>query len=107
MSFRASLSHGRRGPFGRIRIAVAGAALCGGALIGAGFIDAKPFDMPRLATPSRSTTIALTSDEQRLVVVNREANSVSVIQVRTDEAKGKKPKNTNEKKADAQENHVQ
>ena len=28
-----------------------------------------------LATPSRSTTIALTSDETRLVVVNREANS--------------------------------
>ena len=35
-----------------------------------------------LATPSRSTTIALTSDETRLVVVNREANSVSIIQVK-------------------------
>jgi YVTN family beta-propeller protein len=34
------------------------------------------------ATPSRSTTIALTSDEQRLVVVNREANSVSIIRVK-------------------------
>src|SRR5215208_2191854 len=34
------------------------------------------------ATPSRSTTIALTSDETRLVVVNREANSVSIIQVK-------------------------
>ena len=34
------------------------------------------------ATPSHSTTIALTSDEQRLVVVNREANSVSIIQVK-------------------------
>jgi len=34
------------------------------------------------ATPSRSTTIALTADEQRLVVVNREANSVSLIRVR-------------------------
>src|SRR5262245_1017030 len=32
--------------------------------------------------PTRSTTIALTSDETRLVVVNREANSVSIIQVR-------------------------
>src|SRR5262245_7685058 len=31
--------------------------------------------------PSRSTTIALTSDERRVVVVNREANSVSVIEV--------------------------
>ena len=37
-----------------------------------------------LATPSRSTTIALTSDEKRLVVVNREANSVSIIQVKDD-----------------------
>jgi YVTN family beta-propeller protein len=37
---------------------------------------------PTAATPSRSTTIALTSDETRLVVVNREANSVSIIRVR-------------------------
>ncbi|HEX2405134.1 MAG TPA: YncE family protein, partial [Acidimicrobiia bacterium] len=35
-----------------------------------------------LGSPSRSTTIALTSDETRLVVVNREANSLSVIQVK-------------------------
>jgi YVTN family beta-propeller protein len=34
------------------------------------------------ATPSHSTTIALTSDEERLVVVNREANSVSIIRVK-------------------------
>jgi YVTN family beta-propeller protein len=34
------------------------------------------------AAPTRSTTIALTSDETRLVVVNREANTVSVIQVK-------------------------
>jgi YVTN family beta-propeller protein len=34
------------------------------------------------STPSRSTTIALTSDESRLVVANREANTISVIQVR-------------------------
>src|SRR3954447_12216644 len=34
------------------------------------------------ATPTRSTTIALTSDETRVVVVNREANSVSIIQVK-------------------------
>src|SRR5262245_31121396 len=34
------------------------------------------------ATPSHSTTIALTSDETRLVVVNREANSVSIIRVK-------------------------
>jgi YVTN family beta-propeller protein len=35
-----------------------------------------------LATPSRSTTIALTSDETRLVVVNREVNTVSIIRVK-------------------------
>src|SRR5215831_15443742 len=38
-----------------------------------------------IAAPSRSTTIALTSDKTRLVVVNREANSVSVIQVKDDQ----------------------
>src|SRR5262249_52370954 len=32
--------------------------------------------------PTHSTTIAFTSDETRLVVVNREANSVSIIQVK-------------------------
>ena len=32
--------------------------------------------------PTRSTTIALTSDETRVVVVNREANSVSIIRVK-------------------------
>src|SRR5262245_48971902 len=35
-----------------------------------------------IAAPTRSTTIALTSDETRLVVVNREANTVSIIQVK-------------------------
>src|SRR6266478_2332066 len=35
-----------------------------------------------IAAPTRSTTIALTSDETRLVVINREANSVSIIQVK-------------------------
>ena len=34
------------------------------------------------AIGSRSTTIALTSNEQRVVVVNREANSISIIRVR-------------------------
>jgi YVTN family beta-propeller protein len=37
------------------------------------------------AAPSRSTTIALTPDEQRLVVVNREANSVSIIRVKNNQ----------------------
>jgi YVTN family beta-propeller protein len=35
-----------------------------------------------IAAPTHSTTIALTSDETRLVVVNREANSVSIIRVK-------------------------
>src|SRR5262249_30060757 len=35
-----------------------------------------------LATPSRSTTIALTRNERWLVVVNREANSLSIIKVK-------------------------
>jgi YVTN family beta-propeller protein len=34
------------------------------------------------AAPTRSTTIALTSDETRVVVANREANSISIIQVK-------------------------
>jgi len=34
------------------------------------------------AAPTRSTTIALTSDETRAVVVNREANSLSIIKVK-------------------------
>ena len=34
------------------------------------------------ASPGRSTSIALTSDETRVVIVNREANSVSIIQVK-------------------------
>src|SRR5262245_43238087 len=37
------------------------------------------------AAPTHSTTIALTSDEERLVVVNREANSVSLIRVKNNQ----------------------
>lgn len=37
-----------------------------------------------LSTPSRSTSIALTSDSRRLVVVNQETDTVSVIRVRND-----------------------
>ncbi len=36
----------------------------------------------RFATPSRSTTIAITSDNRRVVVANRETNSVAIIEVR-------------------------
>ena len=36
----------------------------------------------RLATPSRSTTIALTSDDRRGVAVNRERHSLAIIEVR-------------------------
>src|SRR5262249_18012708 len=34
------------------------------------------------AAPTHSTTIALTSDETRVVVVNREANTISIIQIK-------------------------
>jgi YVTN family beta-propeller protein len=36
----------------------------------------------RLATPSHSTTIALTSDDKRAIVVNRESHSLAIIEVR-------------------------
>src|SRR5690349_18963397 len=52
--------------------------------LGASPAQAAPSTGPNLL-PSRSTTIALTSDETRLVVVNREANSVSVIRVKDEE----------------------
>src|SRR5262245_15577489 len=45
-----------------------------------------------IAAPTRSTTIALTSDETRLVVVNREANSVSIIRVKDDNGNDVAPK---------------
>jgi hypothetical protein len=60
--------------------AVLAALLLGGLLFGPeanGQAEAATF-----TRPSRSTTIALTTDNRRLVVVNRETNSVSVIRVR-------------------------
>ena len=39
------------------------------------------------AAPTRSTTIALTPDEKFVVVVNREANSVSIIKVKNNNGK--------------------
>src|SRR5437870_2319530 len=51
-------------------------------LVGIGAAAQKAAPPTTAATPSHSTTIALTSDEQRLVVVNREANSVSIIRVK-------------------------
>ncbi len=62
-------------------VAVILGALFVGSLV---FLPSKPARSQGavLATPSRSTTIALTSDDRTLVVVNRETNSLSVIQVR-------------------------
>jgi hypothetical protein len=77
------LSHSRSGPplcRGRTRRWPAGAlvtlhsALILNALLLSGLLQDSA-GAATLATPSRSTTIALTSDETRLVV-NREANSV-------------------------------
>src|SRR5882724_12177892 len=64
------------------------AVLCGALIVGGPLLNAVGFGSggvvaaKTLATPSRSTTIALTSDEELLVVVNREANSVSIIRVK-------------------------
>src|SRR6266545_3638997 len=67
-----------------IWVAVAcGVLIAGSPLLEAiGFGDGGVVAAKTLATPSRSSTIALTSDEKRIVVVNREANSVSVIRVK-------------------------
>jgi DNA-binding beta-propeller fold protein YncE len=51
-------------------------------IVGGLVVDLDSAGATTLASPSRSTTIALTSDEERLVVVNREANSLSIIQVK-------------------------
>ena len=53
-------------------------------LVGLGVAAQNADPPPTATTPTHSTTIALTSDEQRVVVVNREANSVSIIRVRDD-----------------------
>src|SRR5215831_16861509 len=51
------------------------AVVLSGLIVGGLVIDSA-------SAPSRSTTIALTSDETRLVAVNREANSLSIIRVK-------------------------
>jgi YVTN family beta-propeller protein len=63
----------------------------GGIMVRADLTDAQSVAPPKIASgprrdpPTRSTTIALTADETRLVVVNREANTVSIIRVRDDQ----------------------
>jgi len=47
-----------------------------------GALVPKTADAVTLWTPSHSTTIALTSNDRVLVVVNREANTVSILRVR-------------------------
>ncbi len=65
-----------------------GLAMLGALALGTVVVDAFATDAEgattrtSLSLPSRSTTIALTSDDQRLVVVNRETHSVSIIKVR-------------------------
>jgi YVTN family beta-propeller protein len=56
---------------------VGGSVLDTSSLLGEGDVNAAT-----LASPSRSTTIALTPNERQLVVVNREANSISIIRVK-------------------------
>src|SRR5437016_4454144 len=45
-------------------------------------VPTTPVAPSRLVTPSRSTSIALTSDDRFVVLANRETNSVAVIEVR-------------------------
>jgi YVTN family beta-propeller protein len=61
-----------------------GAALCAAVLglIGLRAVTVNAGPPPIATSPSHSSTIALTSDDNRVVVVNREANSVSIIRVR-------------------------
>src|SRR5207249_3706684 len=46
--------------------------------------DAGRVSATTLRTPSRSTTLALTRNDRRLVVVNQETDTVSVIEVRNE-----------------------
>jgi YVTN family beta-propeller protein len=63
--------------------ALAVAFLVGGFVLDtASFLGDRGVWAATLASPSRSTTIALTPNERRLVVVNREANSLSIIRVK-------------------------
>lgn len=88
--FRWPTSHeqsgfeGQRGVAGRRAVRLCGAVVCSVVLglIGLRTVAVKAGPPPTAATPSHSTTIALTSDDSRLVVLNREANSVSIIRVR-------------------------
>jgi hypothetical protein len=67
----------------RLGAVLAAALLVGGSVLDtANFLGDGGVGAATLGSPSRSTTIALTSDETRLVVVNREANSLSIIQVK-------------------------
>jgi DNA-binding beta-propeller fold protein YncE/mono/diheme cytochrome c family protein len=69
--------------FSKTAAVLTAALLVGGPILDtASFLGNRGVAAATLATPSRSTTIALTSDETRLVVVNREANSLSIIQVK-------------------------
>src|SRR5262245_8601880 len=69
------------------RLAIALAAVLVG-VVGLGTLAVRAQDRDKgrdkgtAATPSHSTTIALTSSEEQVVVVNREANSVSIIEVK-------------------------
>jgi YVTN family beta-propeller protein len=73
--------------FSKTAAVLTAALLVGGPILDtASFLGNRGVAAATLATPSRSTTIALTSDETRLVVVNREANSVSIIQVKDAQA---------------------
>jgi YVTN family beta-propeller protein len=80
--YRKTFRAGHRKSFKTIAVLTAGLLVGGPFLETASFLGNRGVEAATLATPSRSTTIALTSDETRLVVVNREANTVSIIRVK-------------------------
>ena len=51
-------------------------------LVCAAGLIATPLQAVTFPTPTRSTNIALTSDDRKLLVVNRESDSLSIIEVR-------------------------
>lgn len=61
-------------------------------LVCAAALTAKPLQAATFLTPTRSTTIALTSDDRLLLVVNRETDSLTIIEVRNAEGEDRRRK---------------
>src|SRR4029453_11795938 len=88
MTFERSVSRHRKTFLAGRRKSLKCWAALGVALLGVSVLDttsllgAGDVAAAMLRTPSRSRAIPLARNERRLVVVNREANSVSIIEVK-------------------------